>query len=113
MDSFKISDPEKKYIVDGVRQDIRPDGRGRLDHRFLTVEIGLLPLANGSARVTLVSGETEVIVAVKAELGSPSEGALDKGTIECDVDCWGPAAAAADQRSVMERNTELAAALNR
>ena len=108
-----MSEPEKKFVVDGIAQNIRADGRGRLDYRFLSVEVGLLPLANGSARVTLVTGETEVIVAVKAELVTPDAATPDRGSVECDVESWGPATAAADPRAIAEQNTELAASLNR
>ena len=109
----RLSEPERKFIVDGVRQDLRHDGRGRLDYRHLGVEGGLLPLANGSSRVTLLSGETEVLVAVKAELAPPDAAAPDRGSVECDVEAWGPGSAAAGARSVAELNTEMTAALNR
>ena len=79
----------------------------------LTVEGGLLPQANGSARVTLTHGGTEVLAAVKLELGPPDEGAPDVGTIECSVDCWGASAAQLRGRGGAEVNAELAASLNR
>ena len=107
-----ISEPECKYVCEGVRQGIRGDGRGRLDYRPLTVEVGVLPLAAGSSRVTLVTGETEVLVAVKTELCAPDASSPACGAVECDVECWGPAASG-DARGAAELNTEMAASLNR
>lgn len=111
--SPRVSEHERKYIVDGIAQNLRHDGRGRLDYRFLSVEVGLLPLANGSSRVTLMTGETEVIVAVKAELVAPDASTPDRGSVECDVEAWGPAASSADSRAVAGLNTEMASALER
>ena len=108
----RISEPERKYVCEGVLQGIRADGRGRLDYRPLTVEVGVLPLAAGSSRVTLVTGETEVLAAVKVELCTPEAGRPGHGAVECDVECWG-AAGAGDTRGATELSTEMAAALNR
>lgn len=80
--------------------------------REVSVECGLLPNANGSARVTLGFGATEVLAAVKVsgagggcggnggrgrccgdalvqvELAKPSSAAPDCGFLECNVECW-------------------------
>jgi exosome complex component RRP42 len=140
-----ISDAEKKFIVDGVQQDFRLDGRARHDYRCaasatagieallrhrsslsypltsshavpprrsqLTVECGLLPQADGSARVTLVNGNTEILAAVKVELGEPEPGKAE-GSIECSVECWATAAPLRSS-STAELNAQLSAALQR
>lgn len=46
---------------------IRPDGRTAAQFRPLTAETGVLPAANGSARVCFADG-TEAVVGVKAEV---------------------------------------------
>ncbi|GJN16172.1 hypothetical protein PR202_gb03132 [Eleusine coracana subsp. coracana] len=91
-----LSEEEKYFIHGGIAQDIRTDGRQRLQFRALSVEtgfiasfhrfLGLYPsVANGSARVRL--GGTEVIASVKAELGKPSILIPNRGKVNIFVDC--------------------------
>lgn len=60
-----LTTPSDGCTPQGINQDVRVDGRGRLDYRYLTVECGLLPQANGSARISLINGNTDVVAAVK------------------------------------------------
>jgi exosome complex RNA-binding protein Rrp42 (RNase PH superfamily) len=66
---------ERGYVQLGVAQGVRNDGRAAMDCRPVTVDAGVLPHANGSARVTLGkgliggSGGTDVVAAIKAEVG--------------------------------------------
>uniref|UniRef100_A0A0E0J9F5 Ribosomal RNA-processing protein 42 n=1 Tax=Oryza nivara TaxID=4536 RepID=A0A0E0J9F5_ORYNI len=80
-----LSEGEKHFIRGGIAQDLRTDGRRRLQFRAISVETGVIPQANGSARVRL--GATEVIATVKAELGKPSILHPDKGKVSIFVDC--------------------------
>ncbi|BAT85176.1 hypothetical protein VIGAN_04268300 [Vigna angularis var. angularis] len=59
---------EKHFIQGGIAHDLRCDGRKRLTYRPILVETGVIPQANGSARVRM--GATDVIASIKAELGS-------------------------------------------
>jgi len=68
MDSAAISASEGYFITTGAEDGIRNDGRGALDYRPIHVESGVLPLANGSARVRIGEDETDVLVSVKADL---------------------------------------------
>nr|URM60719.1 SAP family protein [Gymnema sylvestre] len=76
---------EKHFIKGGIAQDLRTDGRKRSTYRPIFVEVGVIPQANGSARVKM--GATEVIAGVKAELGRPSPSHPDKGKVSIFVDC--------------------------
>ncbi|KAI1631919.1 ribosomal protein S5 domain 2-type protein [Biscogniauxia mediterranea] len=64
-----LSPAELAYLHSTLSQTppIRPDGRGATQFRPLTAETGILPGANGSARVCFADG-TEAIVGVKAEV---------------------------------------------
>ena len=73
----------------------------------------MLPQANGSARVTLVNGDTEIVAAVKVELGQPDAARPNEGTIECNVECWATGAPSLRGRPTAEVNAELSAALRR
>ncbi|THU74197.1 hypothetical protein C4D60_Mb04t30830 [Musa balbisiana] len=62
-----LSEGEKRFIQGGIAQDLRTDGRQRLHYRPISVETGVIPQANGSARVRL--GATDVIVSIKGRGG--------------------------------------------
>lgn len=64
-----LSNAERKFIVQGIELGARCDGRGRLDYRHVTIECGTLPAANGSARVQVVNGSTDIIGSVKVRNG--------------------------------------------
>ncbi|KAF8726390.1 hypothetical protein HU200_019854 [Digitaria exilis] len=115
-----LSEGEKHFIRGGIAQDIRTDGRKRLQFRALSVETGVIPQANGSARVRL--GATEIIASVKAELGKPSILHPDKGKVSIFVDCSPTAEPTFEApfqdvlipgRGSEELSTELAVALQR
>ncbi|XP_066314381.1 threonine dehydratase 1 biosynthetic, chloroplastic-like [Miscanthus floridulus] len=80
-----LSEGEKHFIRSGIAQDLRSDGRKRLQFRALSVQTRVIPQANGSARVRL--GASEIIASVKAELGKPSILHPDKGKVSIFVDC--------------------------
>jgi len=80
-----ISSTERKYITEGIAQDVRNDGRQRIDYRHFGLKTGVVPHANGSARITLDT--TDVIVTVMLEVGVPEANTPDEGRIMCSVDC--------------------------
>lgn len=46
---------EREYIVSGVNEDFRADGRCCKDYRNFTLETGVVSNTSGSARIKLVS----------------------------------------------------------
>ena len=46
-----VSASEAAYIADGVAENMRNDGRARDEYRGMTLETGILPQCNGSARI--------------------------------------------------------------
>lgn len=78
---------ERVWIVQGVEQNLRTDGRSRLSYRPLGVEANIIAQADGSARLHL--GATDVLVGVKvcwqqlhSSSGSTSEAAA---VAPCDL----------------------------
>ncbi|WOL03455.1 exosome complex component RRP42 [Canna indica] len=106
-----LSAGEKHFIYGGIAQDLRTDGRQRLHYRPISVEIGVIPQANGSSRVRL--GATDVIVSIKAELGRPSSLHPDKGKVAIFIDCSPTAAPMFEGRGGEELSSELSLALQR
>ncbi|KAI0506978.1 hypothetical protein KFK09_013096 [Dendrobium nobile] len=80
-----LSAGERQFIYGGIAQDLRSDGRQRLQFRPISVQTGVIPQANGSARATL--GATDVIASIKAELGKPAPLRPDKGKVSIFIDC--------------------------
>lgn len=79
-----LSSGERQFLNQGIEVGVRNDGRGLLDCRPFTVEMGVMQNANGSARVRLDS--TEVLVCVKAEIGPPDSAHPNSGKMECTVE---------------------------
>ncbi|PON35836.1 Polyribonucleotide nucleotidyltransferase [Trema orientale] len=102
---------EKHFIHGGIAQDLRSDGRKRLTYRPIYVETGVIPQANGSARVRM--GGTDVIATVKAELGRPSQLQPDKGKVSIHIDCSSTAEPVFEGRGGEELSTELSVSLQR
>lgn len=65
-----ISKAEKSYIQTGILLDPphRADGRALSDFRTVSLETGVAPLANGSARLSIGHRGTEILAAVKLEV---------------------------------------------
>mmetsp|Transcript_15210 Transcript_15210/g.16913 ORF Transcript_15210/g.16913 Transcript_15210/m.16913 type:complete len:282 (+) Transcript_15210:28-873(+) len=82
-----LSSIEKQFIQEGVAEDIRNDGRSRIDYRPFTLETGIISQANGSARVVLDA--TSVLVGIKAEVEAPDPTRPSEGIVKVHIDRWG------------------------
>ncbi|GAB0184299.1 exosome complex component RRP42 isoform X1 [Grus americana] len=111
MASVVLSEPEKLYIVHGVQEDLRVDGRGCEDYRCAEVETDVVSNTSGSARVKL--GHTDILVGVKAEMGTPKLEKPDEGYLEFFVDCSANATPEFEGRGGEELGTEIANTLYR
>lgn len=90
-----ISKSEKDFIVKGIQQSCRQDGRRNLDCSDFDFEIGFIEQASGSCRLQM--NGTDVLVSVKnsVEDGSISAdeqvdeedgiGSLQKGKVSCHI----------------------------
>ncbi|XP_030645207.1 exosome complex component RRP42 [Chanos chanos] len=85
MASVQVSEAEKVYIMHGVRDDLRVDGRGCEDYRHMVIETDVVSNTDGSAKVSL--GHSDILVGVKAEIGKPRALVPDEGYLEFFVDC--------------------------
>ncbi|KAL6754167.1 ribosomal protein S5 domain 2-type protein [Haematococcus lacustris] len=107
------SQAEVEYCALTVKNGLRLDGRAWNDLRPLELELGVIAQAAGSARVHL--GDTDVVLAVKAEVAPPRPSHPDCGQLSVTVECspcaspeyegrggeaWGLALAAALQASL-------------
>lgn len=81
----RISEAERAFLLDGVSQGFRNDGRGCFDLRRVAFELGPVPSATGSCR--LRAGETDLIVCVKCDVEKPSCHAPGEGNLHVNVSC--------------------------
>eukprot|EP00882_Tetradesmus_deserticola_P005713 GHRQ01006015.1.p1 GENE.GHRQ01006015.1~~GHRQ01006015.1.p1 ORF type:complete len:283 (+),score=101.25 GHRQ01006015.1:153-1001(+) len=104
-----ISVGERIYIVQGIEQDVRTDGRSRAQYRPLELEANVVAQADGSARLHL--GPTDVLVGVKVELGVPDSSSPNRGQVHVSVECSSCASPEFKGRGGEDWGIELARAL--
>jgi exosome complex component RRP42 len=75
---------KREKILELLRTGKRIDGRSLDEQRPLSIETGVIPKANGSARIKL--GDTEVITGVKIQPDKPFPDLGDKGILICTAE---------------------------
>ena len=63
MAEVDLSEAERTYVLHGVQDNLRVDGRCRDDYRHMEVETGVVSNTNGSARLRLAN--TDILVGIK------------------------------------------------
>jgi len=84
MTSSVLDELKRKEIVDLLSQGKRIDGRAFDQPRPLSIETGVIPKANGSARVRL--GDTEIVTGIKIQPDKPFPDLGDKGIFICTAE---------------------------
>jgi len=74
-----IPEIKKELINRQAQEGTREDGRGLLNFRELEYETDIIGTADGSARLSL--GDTEVIVGIKMQVGTPYPDKPDQGVL--------------------------------
>ena len=75
---------KRTKILDLLQEGKRIDGRALDEHRPLSIDVGVIPHANGSARVRL--GDTEVVAGVKIQPDRPFPDMGEKGIFICTAE---------------------------
>lgn len=79
-----IDDLKKKKIIALLKEGQRVDGRALDEPRQLIIDTGVIPKAEGSARVRL--GDTEVVCGVKIQPDKPFPDLGDRGIFICTAE---------------------------
>jgi len=87
---FGLSNEEKKFMVTGITQDFRSDGRARYDYRTITIDTGIVPNTSASSQVKI--GGTHILVGIHAEIGEPLPEEPGSGRMSFFVDSSATAA---------------------
>ncbi|CAH1119874.1 unnamed protein product [Phaedon cochleariae] len=82
---MSLCEAEKTFVLHGVEENFRLDGREREDYRPMELETDIVLHAFGSARLRLAN--TDVLVAVKIEIDVPFPERSKEGKLEFFVDC--------------------------
>jgi exosome complex component RRP42 len=84
-DSYKVvAKITQKQIADNLIKNTRIDGRGLLDYREITTDLGIIEKASGSALVSL--GKTKILAGVKVEMGEPYPDKPDAGVLTVNAE---------------------------
>ena len=75
---------KREKIFSLLEKGTRVDGRGLEEARKLSIETGVIPKANGSARIKL--GDTEVVTGVKVQPDKPFPDLGNKGIFICTAE---------------------------
>jgi exosome complex component RRP42 len=102
---------EQKTVHDLIVKGKRLDERGPLDYRPLTIMLGTVEKANGSAFVYL--GKTKVLAGVKVELGTPFPDTPDEGILTVNAEFVPMASPTFEAGPPDENSIELARVVDR
>ena len=75
---------EQKTVRDLILKGKRIDDRGPLDYRPLTIVLGVVEKANGSAQVYL--GKTRILAGVKVQVGTPFPDTPNEGILTVNAE---------------------------
>lgn len=109
--SLVVEQLKRNQMAGLLSQGKRLDGRGLLDYRAIKIETGIIPKANGSARVTI--GNTQVIAGVKIETGTPFPDTPDQGLLIVNAEVLPLASPYAEPGPPDESAIELARVVDR
>jgi exosome complex component RRP42 len=79
-----LDEVKKDFVRDLVKKGRRPDERAFEEYRKAKVEQGVIPAAEGSARVFL--GQTQVLVGVKMGIGTPFADRPEEGVLSTNAE---------------------------
>lgn len=91
MTDIQLSDAEVKSITHGIEANVRADGRTRIQHRPLNIELNPVAHACGSSQVSFATGGdgegTRVLVSIMAEIVEVADSSIEQGSMEIHLDC--------------------------
>jgi len=102
---------EQKTVVDLIQKGKRLDERAALDYRPLTIMLGTVEKANGSAYVYL--GKTKVLAGIKVEIGTPFPDTPDEGILTVNAEFVPMASPTFEAGPPDENSIELARVVDR
>lgn len=106
-----VSRIKSESLLNMLKRGIRSDHRDLLSPRNLSIEVGVIEKANGSALVKL--GKTQVLVGVKIELAKPFPDVPDEGVLQVNSELVPMASPVFEPGPPDENAIELARVIDR
>lgn len=79
-----VSTVKRQQIIELAEKNKRMDGRGLEDFRPLSIEVGIIGKADGSALVKL--GNTSILTGIKYEIGEPFHDTPNEGVLSVNAE---------------------------
>ncbi|KAI8908936.1 ribosomal protein S5 domain 2-type protein [Gorgonomyces haynaldii] len=111
-----MSVAEKSFVVDGINNNLRIDGRQNLSSTSAALETGIIQQSYGSCRVQKRHGSS-VLVGIKAQVSDQSQKSEEEdeflGSVLVHVECSPSAFLHMDPKQVDQKMTEISQMLTR
>jgi len=101
----------RKSITELIKNGERADGRSSDDYRDISIEVGVIDKAEGSARVKI--GNTQIMIGVKPQLGEPFADTPNVGVLMTNSELLPMASPTFEPGPPDERSVELARVTDR
>ena len=106
-----VSRIKSESLINMLKRGLRSDQRDLLSPRNITIEVGVIEKANGSALVKL--GKTQVLVGIKIEPGKPFPDTPDEGVLQVNSELVPMASPVFEPGPPDENAIELARVIDR
>ncbi len=101
----------KKSMIDLIKNGERADGRAPYDYRDISLEMGAIDKAEGSARVKM--GNTQIMMGVKPQIGEPFADTPNVGVLMTNSELLPMASPTFEPGPPDERSVEMARVVDR
>lgn len=106
-----IPEITRKSITELIKEGERADGRSKDEYRDISVEVGVIEKAEGSARVKI--GNTQIMIGVKPQIGEPFSDTPNVGVLMTNSELLPMASPTFEAGPPDERSVELARVTDR
>lgn len=101
----------RKSITELIKNGERADGRAPLDYRDISLEVGVIDKAEGSARVKI--GNTQIMIGIKPQIGTPFPDTPNVGVLMTNSELLPMASPSFEPGPPDERSVEMARVVDR
>lgn len=101
----------RKSITELIKKGERADGRSTFDYRDISIEVGVIEKAEGSARVKI--GNTQIMIGVKPQIGEPFPDTPNVGVLMTNSELLPMASPTFEPGPPDERSVEMARVTDR
>jgi len=101
----------RKSITELIKKGERADGRAQYDYRDISLEVGVIEKAEGSARVKI--GNTQIVIGIKPQIGEPFSDTYNLGVLMTNSELLPMASPTFEPGPPDERSVEMARVVDR